>query len=175
MKRTFNILLTIAVVSLLAACNCGGENNQEAEGNHDGHHEGAAQPTSSTGNFGEVISSDNAIVASELPLLLADKEEIEVKLVGNVAAVCQMTGCWMDVEIGDGEIVHVTFKDDEFLMPKDATGKKAIIEGVATYEEIPVSMLKHLAEDEGKSQEEINAITEPAMEYTFVAKGVILQ
>jgi len=36
-------------------------------------------------------------------------------------------------------------------------------------------MLKHLAEDEGKSQEEIDAITEPKMEYTFVAHGVIIE
>ena len=103
------------------------------------------------------------------------KEEVEVKLVGNVDAVCQMTGCWMDVEIADCETVHVTFKDDKFLMPNDASGKKAIIEGVATFEEIPVDMLKHLAQDEGKTQEEIDAINEPAMEYTFVATGVILE
>jgi hypothetical protein len=81
----------------------------------------------------------------------------------------------MDVDMGNGEIVHVTFKDDGFLLPKNAAGKKAVIEGVAAYEEIPVNMLKHLAEDEGKSQEEIDAITEPKMEYTFVAKGVILE
>jgi hypothetical protein len=31
-----------------------------------------------------------------------------------------------------------------------------------------------MAEDEGKTQEEIDAITEPKLEYTFVAKGVIL-
>ena len=170
-----NILLTLAVVAFFAACNCGGENKQEASSVHDGNHEGAVKPTASTGNFGATITSDNAFAASDLPMLLTDKEKVEVKLVGDVAAVCQMTGCWMDVEIGEGETVHVTFKDDAFLMPKDATGKKAVIEGEATYEEIPVSMLKHLAEDEGKTQEEIDAITEPAMEYTIVANGVILQ
>jgi hypothetical protein len=31
-----------------------------------------------------------------------------------------------------------------------------------------------MAEDEGKSKEEIDAITEPLLEYSFVAKGVIL-
>jgi hypothetical protein len=85
-----------------------------------------------------------------------------------------MSGCWMDLAMDDDEIIHVTFKDDSFLLPKDAAGKTAIIEGVATYEEIPVDMLKHMAEDEGKTQEEIDAITEPKLEYTFVAKGVIL-
>lgn len=175
MKRTLNFILLLTIIAFLSACNCGGENKQEAESGHDGHHENAVQPTSSTGNFGEMITSDNAMEAAMLPDLLTDKESLDVKLVGNVAAVCQMSGCWMDVEMSNGETVHVTFKDDAFVLPKDAAGKKAVIEGVATYEEIPVSMLKHLAEDEGKSQEEIDAITKPAMEYTLVAKGVILQ
>ena len=60
-------------------------------------------------------------------------------------------------------------------MPMDAAGKTAVIEGVATYEEIPVKMLKHLAEDAGKTQEEIDAIKEPKKEYTFIANGVIVQ
>ena len=164
----------VAVVALFTACDCEEENKQEAENSQDSHHESAVKPTTSTGNFGTTISAEEALAATELPNLLAGKETAEVKLVGNVESVCQMSGCWMDVEIGDGEIVHVTFKDDGFLMPKDAAGKKAVIEGVATYEEIPVSLLKHLAEDDGKTQAEIDAITEPAMEYTFVAKGVIL-
>jgi hypothetical protein len=175
MKRFINFLVLIALVTFVTACDCGGENKQEAEGGHDEHHESAVKPTSSTGNFGATITAEEALAATELPNLLAGKETIEVKLVGNVESVCQMSGCWMDVEIGDGETVHVTFQDDEFLMPKDAAGKKAVIEGVATYEEIPVSMLKHLAEDDGKTQAEIDSITEPAMEYTFVARGVILE
>ena len=165
----------VAVVTFFTACDCGEENKQEAEGSHDGHHENAAKPTSSTGNFGATITSTEAVAAAELPTMLEGKEEVEIKLVGNVESVCQMTGCWMDVDMGNDEIVHVTFKDDGFLMPKDAAGKTAVIEGVATFEEIPVKMLKHLAEDEGKSQEEIDAITEPKMEYTFIAKGVILE
>ena len=61
------------------------------------------------------------------------------------------------------------------MLPKDAAGKSTIIEGIGSFEEIPVSMLKHLAEDDGKSQEEIDAITEPKMEYIFVAHGVIIE
>jgi hypothetical protein len=139
------------------------------------HHKGAVKPTTSTGNFGEVITTDGAVDASQLPKLLEGKETVELKLSGNIETVCQMMGCWMDVDMGDGEIVHVTFEDDKYLIPKDAGGKIVVMEGVGTYEEIPVKMLKHLAEDEGKSQEEIDAITEPKMEYTFVARGVIIQ
>jgi hypothetical protein len=38
-----------------------------------------------------------------------------------------------------------------------------------------VETLRHYAEDEGKSKEEIAAITEPVTEYTFEAVGVIIR
>lgn len=177
--------MLFAAAYLFASCQSGSQQQQAQHADHDhdadvtsihdGKHEGAAKPTSSTGNFGEVISIENAVPAGELPSMLEGKESVETKLTGEVVAVCQVTGCWMDVKMEEGETVHVTFKDDAFLLPKDAAGKTTIIEGIATYEEIPVKMLKHLAEDEGKSREEVEAITEPKMEYTFVAKGVILQ
>lgn len=181
-KKITNSIFAIAVVFLFASCDCDSEKHENhdsseaehTEGVHDGQHDGAVKPTSSTGNFGEIITVDNASAATELPVLLEGKETLEVKLAGNIKSVCQMSGCWMDVDMGEGEIVHVTFKDDGFVLPKDAAGKYTVIEGVATYEEIPVKMLKHLAEDEGASQEEIDAITEPKLEYTIVAKGVII-
>jgi len=168
MRSTF-YLLAVALIVLFSSCL-----NQNEKKEHNEKHETAIAPTSSTGNFGEDITADNAIAAVKLTELLEGKETVEVKLTGDVAAVCQMSGCWMDIALGDGEIIHVTLKDDSFLLPKDAAGKKAVIEGVATYEEIPVDMLKHMAEDEGRTQEEIDAITEPKLEYTFIAKGVIL-
>ena len=174
MKKYFNILLAFTILGILASCNCEGDQSSEADKGEEPH-KNAVRPTASTGNFGEVISTDGAREAAELPALLEGKETVEVKLTGNVDAVCQNMGCWMDVSMGDGQIVHVTFQDDKFLLPKDAAGKQTVFEGVATYEEIPVNMLKHLAKDEGKSQEEIDAITEPKMEYTFVARGVILE
>ena len=163
------------MAGFVIGCNFDDKESDKAQNEREEHHEGAVKPTSSTGNFGETINADGAVTAASLPDLLEGKETVDVKLTGNIESVCQMMGCWMDVDIGDGEIVHVTFKDDTYLVPKDAAGKTVVMEGVGTYEEIPVKMLKHLAEDEGKSQEEIDAITEPKMEYTFVAKGVIIQ
>jgi hypothetical protein len=105
-------------------------------------HKKAVKPTSSKGNFGEVITAENALPASELPKLLEGKNQIDTKLVGNIDAVCQMTGCWIDVTMDNGETIHVTLKDDAFLLPKDATGKKT--EGKGSYDTMPVSLLKHL-------------------------------
>ena len=148
--------------------------NQNDTSEQKGVQEKVVKPTTPTGNFGAVITEENAIETIQLPALLKDKEFIDVKLIGKVDAVCQMSGCWMDMAIDEDKTIHVTFLDEAFLLPKDATGKTAVIEGVATYEKIPVDMLKRMAEDEGKTQEEIDAITEPELEYSFIAKGVIL-
>ncbi len=127
------------------------------------------------GNYGIVMSNGEAQNASQLTELLSDKTSTEIKLIGEIESVCQMSGCWMDIRIGNGEIVHVTFENDAFVMPNDIAGKTAIIEGVATKEIISVEYLKRQAESEGKTQAEIDAITEPLTEYSFVASGVKLE
>lgn len=164
-----NYLQLVIVAISLISCNYS-ENKIQKE-----PQAGAVKPTSSTGNFGKNISEENALAVAELPVLFTETDTLTLKLTGNIASVCQMTGCWIDLDLGNGETIHVTFKDDAFLLPKDAAGKVAIIEGTAQREELSVEYLKHLAEDEGKSQEEIDAITEPSMEYTFIASGVIIK
>ena len=58
---------------------------------------------------------------------------------------------------------------------KDAAGKTAIVDGWVHREEISVDMLRHYAEDAGKDSEEIMGITEPEVQITFMADGVILK
>jgi hypothetical protein len=74
----------------------------------------------------------------------------------------------------DAEPIMVRFKDYGFFMPKDIAGRKVIMDGYAFVEETPVDELRHYAEDAGKSQEEIEAITEPKKETKFLASGVLL-
>ena len=46
------------------------------------------------------------------------------------------------------------------------------MEGVAKLDTVEVDVLKHYAEDAGKSQDEIDAITEPEIKLAFEAVGV---
>jgi hypothetical protein len=48
------------------------------------------------------------------------------------------------------------------------------MDGYAYREVTSVEDLRHFAEDEGKSKEEIEAITEPREELKFMASGVLL-
>lgn len=125
--------------------------------------------------YGDTITADGAVAATELVSLMADTNQKELKLEGTIEEVCQKKGCWLKVDMGDGKTMRVTFKDYAFFIPKDAAGRKIILDGVATMEETSIESLRHFAEDAGKSKEEIAAITEPTKELVFEARGVILK
>lgn len=126
-------------------------------------------------NFGKQIDDKKAMAAAELPAKMGDKSEIQAKVTGTVESVCQVKGCWMKVNLDNGETMRVVFKDYAFFVPKDITGKTVVFEGEAKKTTVPVEHLKHYAQDAGKSKEEIAKITEPKDELTFVADGVIVK
>jgi hypothetical protein len=80
----------------------------------------------------------------------------------------------MNVDLGEGKQMMVRFKDYGFFVPKDADGKIAVMDGVAFREVLSVDMLRHYAEDAGKSKEEIEKITEPETRLSFEASGVLI-
>ena len=126
-------------------------------------------------SFGAAITEEGSVALTALPEQLATTDSLSVKVEGTIQEVCQMKGCWMKMDMGNNQSITVKFKDYAFFVPKDAAGKVAVIEGVVRKEVTSVEQLKHLAEDAGKSQEEIDAITEPKEGYTFEAAGVLLK
>ena len=129
--------------------------------------------------YGEKITPEGAITYDELLQQLGSADSINnVKVSGTIDGVCQAKGCWMNIVSNTDkskESMFVKFKDYGFFMPLDASGSTAILEGKAFKEETSVDELRHYAEDEGKSPEEIAAITEPVTELKFMAHGVILK
>lgn len=131
--------------------------------------------------FGEKISTRKAISYDELLVKMEKMDSksapIEVKVKGDVLSVCQQKGCWMKlVSKADATKpqLFVKFKDYAFFMPKNLAGGKVVIKGKAYIEETSVDELKHYAEDDGKSAEEIAKITKPRKEYKFMADGVVI-
>lgn len=125
------------------------------------------------GGYGAVITAEGALSADELIAAMGEAEEMPAKVRGTVTAACQMSGCWMKLPYGEGEEMRVSFVDYSFFVPKDLAGTEVVVEGVARKTEVSVETLRHFAEDEGKSAEEVAAITEPAWEVEFVANGVL--
>ena len=95
------------------------------------------------------------------------------KVQGRIKEVCSKKGCWMTLDLGGEKDLMVRFKDYGFFMPLDAKGE-VIINGYATISETSVEELRHYAEDAGASEQEIEAIVEPELTYSFEADGVLL-
>ncbi len=135
-----------------------------------------AQPTEEGINYyGAKINGEHPISGEALIRQLNNSDSVYVTMKAQIVANCQRSGCWMDLDLGNDQLVKVTFKDYDFVIPLDSKGKTATVEGVAKREIIPVDLLRHYAEDEGKSPEEITAITEEEIAYTFEAVGVIIE
>lgn len=129
-------------------------------------------------SFGEKITVDNAKVTKEMAVVyhnLAVADTVTTKFKGKVLDVCQSKGCWMKLDLGDGEQAMVKFKDYGFFMPKDIAGKEVVINGKAFIEQMSVDEQQHYAEDGGATKEEIAQITEPKKTYRFEADGVLLK
>jgi hypothetical protein len=102
-------------------------------------------------------------------------DEMDGVVRGTVESVCKKKGCWMNVASEDGtKSMFVKFTDYGFFMPMDIAGKTVVMKGTATKEITSVDELKHYAEDEGKTKEEIEAITEPKDQIQFMAYGVVI-
>ena len=74
------------------------------------------------------------------------------------------------------DTILVRFKDYGFFVRTDGvTGNKTIINGKLKVDTLSVALLRHYAEDAGKSQEEINEINNSEVSLTFLADGVIIK
>jgi hypothetical protein len=112
----------------------------------------------------------------ELATVLADPAshvDKPLRLSGPITAVCQVKGCWMHLG-SEASPVMVKFKDYAFFVPKDASGKVAILEGSMSLKQETVEQTRHYLEDAGK-HEEAAKITEGRKLYHFVATGVAIE
>ncbi|MBI2967452.1 MAG: DUF4920 domain-containing protein [Bacteroidetes bacterium] len=162
-------ILSLAFILIFFSCGERGHNHEHEHGDT------AAVESAGTGSFGEAITEDGAILATEIATNTGDADSVALKVTGKITDVCQKKGCWMMVDIGNGKEMRVTFKDYGFFVPKDAAGKTAVIDGYAYKDTVPVEALKHYAEESGKPQSEIDAITEPEIALAYEARGVIIK
>ena len=143
---------------------------------HDHEEEATASEAGDGKHFGEMISEEGAISFEGLLAKMSETDSIPAKVMGAVGSVCQVKGCWMDmVSNSEGNVpMRVSFKDYGFFVPMDITGRTVVLDGYAYRSVTSVEDLRHYAEDEGLSKEEIEKITEPQEEIKFLASGVLL-
>ena len=119
------------------------------------------------------VDPKKAVSVTELVSQMENtKEKKEFTFEGEITQVCSKAGCWVSVKKADGSTFRVRFKDHFTIPMETAVGTKAYFHGTAYWDTISVEMLRHFAEDAGKSKEEIAKITEPKYEFAFTADGV---
>ncbi|HIE72570.1 MAG TPA: DUF4920 domain-containing protein [Planctomycetes bacterium] len=124
------------------------------------------------------------ITVGETPISLAAALKNADKLTGKtirvqatITGVCQTKGCWMNLGKPDEKgnpPLFVKFKDYGFFMPKDSSGRTAIVEGTMTLKQETVAETKHYLEDAGK-HEQAQRITEGRKILRFMASGVAIK
>lgn len=128
-------------------------------------------------DYGASFTNENVIDAMELGAMYASMkvgDTTAVKVKGTIADVCVKKGCWIKMPVGDASAT-VKFKDYGFFLPKNGKGKEVILSGKAYKNITPVDELRHYAEDAGKTEEEIAAITEEEVTLSFVADGAMVE
>jgi hypothetical protein len=92
-----------------------------------------------------------------------------------IVQTCTKMGCWMNVKGPNKDTIMVYMKDHAFFVPLDGVqGNRALISGKAYFDTVSVELQKHLLEDAGAPQAEIDAITEPKFEMAIEAAGVMI-
>jgi len=165
--KGFNIIIVI----FLIIGSCKQQNTQS-------NNEEIVATTEENQLFGESFNTDNAMKESEIALAFADLNETDTlttSFSAVVTDVCKSKGCWMKVDLGDGQQTMVTFKDYGFFVPKDIVGKQVVLSGKGFIEKMSVEDQQHFAEDGGASEEEISKITAVNVTRSFIADGVIIE
>lgn len=196
------ILYLIALAYTFAAC--GGDAQTTAENHeghehhdHDGHdhsghdhnHDHDHAATEGDGiHYGVEITPDGGIALTDI-LTKVDAEEgatdldlgegnvvkaVASKVEGEVSEVCKKAGCWLKMATADGKEIFIA-TNHEFFVPVDIVGKTVVVDGNAYKSVTTVEELRHYAEDEGQSADEIAKITEPVTEYKLLAKGLVIK
>jgi hypothetical protein len=125
--------------------------------------------------FGTQFDDTNTISSGEMLdnyKKMSTSDTLVAKFPAVVTEVCKAKGCWMTLQLGNGNETMVKFKDYGFFVPQELVGKDVIVNGLAYVEEMSVADQRHFARDGGKSEEEIAGITEVAKKYAFEADGV---
>ena len=104
MKKIFALLIVLTLISITSA--------------DDTKKYGAEITLSKKTTISEILTNAESFVGKK------------VLVNGTVIDVCAKRGCWINLGSDvESESIRVKVKDDEIVFPKDAKGKKALVEG----------------------------------------------
>ncbi len=126
--------------------------------------------------FGEKFDlAAAALPVSQLSAKVMGADTLAAIIEGTITETCPNAGCWFNLKLDNGEEMKVTTDHVFFVPTEGCEGKKVKVAGKAFMTERSVETLQHYAEEEGKTAEEIAAITAPVSLLSFVATGAMIE
>src|SRR5690606_38176140 len=166
--------ITILVLSMFLFTSCKQEPEQKAQNSEPIQEENYA----SFSSVGDPFSQEGILSAEEMAVnfeALEIGDTIPAKFKAEVASVCNNKGCWMNLQLPGEQEAAVKFKDYAFFVPKDIEEKEVVVNGKAFVSVVSVEEQRHYAEDAGKTEAEVAAITQPKRTLSFLADGVLIE
>ena len=163
MKRALSLL---ALLVLVAAC----QDQPPATPNEQ------AAAVDGYDSYGGALTPDDAVPVQTAVAESAAYVGQAVKLEGTVHSVCQMAGCWLALDAGDGQTVRVMVehKEDggyEFTVPTDISGRRVVVAGTLEEKEVSADEQRHYAEDAGET---LPDDVQPKQMLQMTASGVLV-
>ncbi len=166
MKRHAAIYLILALV--LGAC--GSEQAADAPA--------ATDALTPYDVYGEAFSVEGAV---PVQAVVAERHHYlgrAVKIEGTVAEVCQMAGCWLTLQTGDGDNIRILVARKEngdyaFTVPKDISGRRVVVQGMLAEEILLEGTQRHLAQDAGRTIDDQTLV--PKSELLETSQGVLIE
>ena len=124
------------------------------------------------------LAADKTVCAKEIlgnPDKFAGKK---VRVCGTIESVCARKGCWIRLagaSDADSLFVKFTCPVDGRLVPMEAVGKMAIVEGKLQVKQISESDARHYKEESGASKAEIAQIVGPQKQISLRAPAAMVQ
>lgn len=130
-------------------------------------------PAGSYKSFGESPSPAN-LQTVDAKMLLTQPDSYNgktLRITGTVSEVCSAKGCWLSLggQQDQGLFVKFTCPIEGRLIPAEAVGKPAIVEGTVTVVNMDEAQARHYAKDGGASEADIAKIVGPQKRVTVAS------
>src|SRR5262245_5790105 len=124
--------------------------------------------------FGEPAHTKDVTPTVPVSTVLASADHYEGKylcITGTVASVCPKKGCWITLAEGGSKPMFIRFTCpvDGRLIPMEAVGKPAMVEGTVKVATISEAEARHQKQDAGASPDEIAKIVGPQTQVTVAS------
>lgn len=113
-------------------------------------------------HFGEPMTMENqkAYTVAEVMAAPEKYEGKEIRVVGDIEAMCVHSGCWVELKDDDAEhplFVEFTFDPETGRVPPEAMGHHAACEGTLVIKDLSDEHKEHLRKEFGMTDDELHA------------------